>query len=426
MGALVEREVSARALEAHVLERLHELVLVRRVSTERLQRLIERAHAVVLLHREDVRKQRVRLLEVGDEFLVLGILELDRPEQGGDRSVREILHLSQDVLLGEEARAVHLVPRGGESERVPALDEPDRVGAREEGVHVLRRLVLDLRDEGGEIGIAEWRCHLAGHAAAVFGDAGGEVGRGLRSEAVVRVREEPLFGAFRGQVIADRIGDLVRRERGAEDVRALARRRAVRGIAGERVASGVRVDEDQLGRVDRIADAVCERGRHHAHHHVNLVLVDELLGRRDPRSGHVCVIRVDRRHMAIRELLVVLFQVQLGRAPHRVAELRIHTGEGQEQADLELLARCDTRRCARRDRAGRACGQSGGGGRDEELSPRESIGVSALLRKLVLTESAHEAPSHRGERRKYGSGQDSRSKRVARPCPTPMHIVAMP
>src|SRR5207302_4370066 len=133
-----------------------------------------------------------------------------------------------------------------QAERVPALDEADRVGAREEGVHVLRRLVLDLRDKRREVWVGQRRSDVAGHGAAVLLESGREVGRGLRAETVVRVREEELLLSLRREVIADRVRDLVRGERRTEDVRALARRLAVSRVAGQRVASGVGVDEDQL------------------------------------------------------------------------------------------------------------------------------------------------------------------------------------
>src|SRR5439155_17832657 len=153
VGCLIEREVAARALEAHVLEGLDEFVLVGGIATDRLEGFVERAHAVVLLDREDVWEQGVLLLKVGDELLVLGVVELDGPEKRRDRAVREILHLFEDVLLGEEPGAVHLVAGGGQTERVPALDEPDRVRAGEERIHVFCRLVLDLCDERGEVGV---------------------------------------------------------------------------------------------------------------------------------------------------------------------------------------------------------------------------------------------------------------------------------
>ena len=178
--------------------------------------------------------------------------------------------------------------------------------------------------------------------------------------------------------------------------------------------------------MDRIADAVRERRGHHAHHHVDLVLVDEFLRHLDAGRGDVRVVAVNEGDRPVRDLPAVLIQVKLGRAAHRVAELGVDTCEWQELAELQLFAGGGTRRCTRRDGGRSARGERCGGAGDEELSPRESIGVPALFSKPVLTESAHETPSHRGERRKYGSGQDSRSKSVAKPCPTPMHIVAMP
>src|SRR5438094_6864487 len=178
--------------------------------------------------------------------------------------------------------------------------------------------------------------------------------------------------------------------------------------------------------MDRIADAVRERRGHHAHHHVDLVLVDEFLRHLDAGRGDVRIVTVDEIDRPVRDLSAVLIQVKLGRAAHRVAELRVDTRERQQLPELQLLTGGGAGRCARRYGGRSARGERRSGGGDEELSPRESIGVSALFSELVLTESAHETPSHHGERRKYGSGQDSRSKSVARPCPTPMHIVAMP
>src|SRR5207253_9758067 len=52
VGALVEREVPARALKVHILERFDELVLVGAVAAELPQGLVERVHAVALLHGE--------------------------------------------------------------------------------------------------------------------------------------------------------------------------------------------------------------------------------------------------------------------------------------------------------------------------------------------------------------------------------------
>ena len=173
--------------------------------------------------------------------------------------------------------------------------------------------------------------------------------------------------------------------------------------------------------MDRIADAVRERRGHHAHHHVDLVLVDEFLRHLDAGRGDVRIVTVDEIDRPVRDLSAVLIQVKLGRAAHRVAELRVDTRERQQLPELQLLTGGGAGRCARRYGGRSARGERRSGGGDEELSPRESIGVSALFSELVLTESAHESPSHHGERRKYGSGQDSRSKSVARPCPTPMH-----
>ena len=151
MGVLVELEVAARALELHALERGDERVLVRSVSLGRLKRELERGHAVPRLEREDVGQEVVLLLVGVDEGLVLGVVERDRPEERRDRTVRLLLHFPEDVLLGEEARAVHPEARGGHAELVPRLDVVDRVGAREERVNVLRRLRLELRDERQEV-----------------------------------------------------------------------------------------------------------------------------------------------------------------------------------------------------------------------------------------------------------------------------------
>src|SRR5438093_4203433 len=284
---LVEREIAARALERDVLECLREFVLVRGVATELLERLIECAHAVVLLHREDVRKQRILLLEVRDELLVLGVVELHGPEERSDRAVREVLHLLEHILFGQEAGSVHLVARRGEAELVPSLDEANRVGAREERVHVLGGLVLDLRHERREVRVAERRRDLAGDVPAVLLEARREVGLRLGPETVVRVRQEPVLGALRREVVAYWERDLIPRERGAENVRALAGGFAIRSVARERVPAWRRFDEDYLCLVHRVADPIPERRRNDAHHHVDLVLVDELLRFLDPGSGYV-------------------------------------------------------------------------------------------------------------------------------------------
>jgi len=149
----------------------------------------------------------------------------------------------------------------------------------------------------------------------------------------------------------------------------------------------------ELRGVHGVADAVRQRRRHDAHHHVDLVLIDELLGHLDSRGGDVRVVPVDERDRPVRDLLVVLIQVKRGRAAHGVAELGVHTGEGKQLADLELLARGGARRCARRDCGRSTSGERGRGARDEELAPRQAIGVPAFFGKLVLCESAHEAPS---------------------------------
>src|SRR3989475_6252859 len=214
---LVEGEVAARALERDVLEGLHETILVRGVTADLLERLVERFHPVVRLHREDVRQERVLPLVIADELLVLGVVELDRPEERGDRAVREVLYLFQDVLLGEEPGAVHLEAGRRKAELVPRPDEANRVGAREERVDALGGLVLDLRDERREVAVAERRRDVAGDAATVLLEARGEVGGGLGAEAVVRVREEEFLCALGREVVPDRVRNLVRRERGAED-----------------------------------------------------------------------------------------------------------------------------------------------------------------------------------------------------------------
>src|SRR5437773_2403056 len=85
-----------------------------------------------------------------------------------DHADRLLLHLFEHVLLGEEAGAVHLVARAAHAELVPRLDVTDRIRAGEEGVDVLGRLRLELRDERQEVVVAERRLQGAGHFAAAL------------------------------------------------------------------------------------------------------------------------------------------------------------------------------------------------------------------------------------------------------------------
>src|ERR1041385_5146376 len=70
MRVLVELERAARAVELDALERRDEGVLVRGVALGRLEREVERGHAVPCLQREDVGQEVVLLLISVDEGFV--------------------------------------------------------------------------------------------------------------------------------------------------------------------------------------------------------------------------------------------------------------------------------------------------------------------------------------------------------------------
>ena len=169
-------------------------------------------------------------------------------------------------------------------------------------------------------------------------------------------------------------------------------------VAREEVPARVRVDEDHLRVVHDVAETVRKRRRDDAHQHVDAILLDQLLRFLQAGRGHVGVVLVDQVDRTVGQLLVVLKEVQLRGASHRVPELRVDAGERKELADLHPRSGRRRRGCAGAGRgARRTRGESRRGACDQELAPRQPVGVPTFRGKLVLDESAHCTPPRFGQ-----------------------------
>src|SRR6185295_1574176 len=138
----VEAERPARRVELEVAHHGAQLVLVLRVAVDLLQREVEDARCDVAVLAVDARELVELRPVVGDEFLVLGIVEGVQVVQRRQRAERALALRRKRVALDHEARAGQLRLRL-EPVFVVLLDEAHRVGAR---VEVERRRGRDAAD----------------------------------------------------------------------------------------------------------------------------------------------------------------------------------------------------------------------------------------------------------------------------------------